>query len=225
MGNIENIYLLERFTFNGKASYHLPICGLSLAERIRRAYPTANLIFDEPRGKDGEELLGISLKNLADYPVVRARAQAEILLRHLRGGVLIEDLDSTIVEEDVTLEAGVHLGHGCYIERNCAVGTGSKIGPYAYLRQGSKVGRNCRLGDFTEMKNASLGDNSKMAHLAYLGDADVGKNCNIGCGAVFVNYDGKCKRRAVVEDDCFIGSNCNIIAPAHIKKGAYIAAG
>ena len=76
-----------------------------------------------------------------------------------------------------------------------------------------------------EVKNARVGDGSKASHLSYIGDADVGKDVNIGCGVVFVNYDGINKHRSVVEDDAFIGSNSNLIAPVHVEKQGYIAAG
>lgn len=222
---MEEIYLLNRFTFNGVKSYRLPLCGRSLAERVRIKYPEAKLYFDERRGKNGEELLGIALKSLSDYPFVCRRLKEEILFRLLRQGVLIEDIESVYVEEDAQIEADVTIRHGCYIEGGTFIGSGSKIGPYAYLRRGSVVGKNCRVGDFTEMKNSSLGDGSKMSHLAYLGDGDVGKNCNIGCGAVFVNYDGKQKRRSSVGNGCFVGSNCNLVAPVTLGDGAYLACG
>lgn len=106
-----------------------------------------------------------------------------------------------------------------FVSANCAVG------PYAYLRGGAYVGENCRIGDFVEIKNSRIGDGSKAAHLAYVGDAVVGKGVNIGCGAVFCNYDGKVKSETVVGDGAFIGANCNIVAPVKIGAGAYIAAG
>ena len=76
-----------------------------------------------------------------------------------------------------------------------------------------------------EVKNANIGDYSKASHLSYIGDADVGKDVNIGCGVVFVNYDGKNKFRSVVEDGAFIGSNSNLVAPVHVKHKGYIATG
>lgn len=219
------IYLISRFSWNGLPSYRLPILGLSLEERIRKHYPQAELSFDAPAGKNGEELLGLSLRTLADYPALCERIQREILLFHLRNGVLIPDMGGTYVEEEVVIGKGTYLGHGCHVERGTVIGENCRIGPFAYLRTGAKVGHGCRVGDFTEIKNASLGDGSKMSHLAYLGDADVGKNCNIGCGAVFVNYDGRKKCRTIVEDNVFIGSNCNLVAPVHVGAGAYIACG
>ena len=82
-----------------------------------------------------------------------------------------------------------------------------------------------KIGDFVEVKNANIGDYSKASHLSYIGDADVGKDVNIGCGVVFVNYDGKNKFRSVVEDGAFIGSNSNLVAPVHIQHKGYIATG
>ena len=81
------------------------------------------------------------------------------------------------------------------------------------------------MGDFVELKNSNIGDGTKISHLTYVGDSDLGKNINLGCGVVFVNYDGKEKHRCVVEDDAFIGCNVNLVAPVHVGKGAYIAAG
>ena len=99
------------------------------------------------------------------------------------------------------------------------------IGPYAHLRPNSHLGKNIRIGNFVEVKNSTIGDNSKAGHLAYIGDADVGKNVNIGCGVVFVNYNGKEKFRSLVEDNAFIGSNANLVAPVVVKEWGYVAAG
>lgn len=105
------------------------------------------------------------------------------------------------------------------------IGDGCIIGPYAHMRPNSILGKNIRLGNFVEVKNSSLGDGTKAAHLAYIGDADIGKNVNIGCGVIFVNYDGNSKSRTLVEDDSFIGSNSNLIAPVAVRQRGYIAAG
>ncbi len=99
------------------------------------------------------------------------------------------------------------------------------IGPYAHLRPNSHLGKNVRIGNFVEVKNSTIGDNSKAGHLAYIGDADVGKNVNIGCGVVFVNYNGKEKFRSIVENNAFVGSNANLVAPVVVKEWGYVAAG
>jgi len=106
-----------------------------------------------------------------------------------------------------------------------AVGDNSTIGPNAYLRPDSKIGSNCRIGDFVEVKNSVIGDGTKVSHLTYVGDADLGRDINVGCGVVFVNYDGRKKQRTVVGDGAFLGCNTNLVAPVRIGKNAYTAAG
>lgn len=101
----------------------------------------------------------------------------------------------------------------------------TKVGPYAYIRPNCTIGERVKIGDFVEVKNSTIGNDTKASHLTYIGDAKVGSGVNLGCGVVFVNYDGKKKHQTIVEDDCFIGCNVNLIAPANIKKGSYIAAG
>lgn len=105
------------------------------------------------------------------------------------------------------------------------IGRGTTVGPYAHLRPNSHVGENCKIGNFVEVKNSNVGDGSKMSHLAYIGDADVGSGVNIGCGVVFVNYDGRDKFRAKVGDNAFIGSNANLVAPIEVEENGYVAAG
>lgn len=108
---------------------------------------------------------------------------------------------------------------------DAVVGKNCKIGPFSRLRPKAVLGDDVHVGNFVEIKNSNIGDGTKANHLAYVGDADVGKRCNIGCGAIFVNYNGKIKQRSVVGDNCFIGSNCNVIAPVNIKKNTFICAG
>ncbi len=99
------------------------------------------------------------------------------------------------------------------------------VGPYAYLRPKSDIGKNVKIGDFVEVKNSRIDDGSKVSHLSYIGDGFIGKNVNVGCGAVFVNYDGYNKHKTVVEDNCFVGCNANLVAPVTVKTGAFVAAG
>lgn len=138
------------------------------------------------------------------------------------------------------------IGDNCTIMpfniiRDCKIGEGVKIsfsqleesevedmatiGPFAHLRPNSKIGQKCKIGNFVEIKNATLNTGTKASHLAYIGDAEVGSDCNIGCGSIFVNYDGNNKFKTKVGDNCFIGSNANIIAPVNIAKNSYICAG
>jgi len=105
------------------------------------------------------------------------------------------------------------------------VGDDTKVGPFAYIRPGCAVGSHVRIGDFVELKKATIGDGTKVSHLTYIGDAEVGKNVNFGCGTVTVNYDGNGKYLTRVEDGAFIGCNTNLVAPVTVHKGAYTAAG
>lgn len=125
--------------------------------------------------------------------------------------------------EDSVLGSGVQVKHSVLTE--ALVGDGTSVGPYAYLRPGAKLGANVKIGDFVEIKNATLADDVKVSHLSYIGDAVVGRNVNFGCGAITVNYDGFNKQLTEVEEDAFIGSNVNLIAPVKIGKGAYVVAG
>lgn len=125
--------------------------------------------------------------------------------------------------EDSILRDGVKIDNSV-IEKSF-VDQGSDVGPYAHLRPKAKLGKNVHIGNFVEVKNSTLGDGTKSGHLAYIGDSDLGSKINVGCGVIFVNYDGKFKHRSIVEDDAFIGSNSNIVAPVKIEKEAYIAAG
>ncbi len=121
------------------------------------------------------------------------------------------------------------IGDGCTINNSvisCAkIGNETSVGPFAYIRPDTVVGNKARIGDFVEIKKSVIGDGTKVSHLTYVGDAEVGKNCNMGCGTVFVNYDGKNKSKTVVGDHVFIGCNANLIAPLNIGDNALIAAG
>jgi bifunctional UDP-N-acetylglucosamine pyrophosphorylase/glucosamine-1-phosphate N-acetyltransferase len=121
------------------------------------------------------------------------------------------------------------LGSGVYVEQSVIVeseiGDGARIGPFAYLRPHSRIGDGAKVGDFVEVKNSSLGAGAKASHLTYIGDSDIGADVNLGCGVVFVNYDGKEKHRSVVGDGAFVGCNANIVSPVAVGADAYIAAG
>lgn len=104
------------------------------------------------------------------------------------------------------------------------LGDGVRVGPFANLRPGTVVGNNSKIGDFVEVKNALIGANVSMAHLTYVGDAEVGDNTNIGAGTITCNYDGKRKHRTIIGRGCFIGSHATLIAPVQVGDGAYVAA-
>ncbi len=123
----------------------------------------------------------------------------------------------SILGEDITVQNSTVL--------NSKIGNFTTVGPYAYIRPNSLIGSKVKIGDFVEVKNSTIGNGTKSSHLAYIGDSDVGENVNIGCGVVFVNYDGKNKYRSTIEKNSFIGCNANLVSPVHVGQGAFIAAG
>ena len=132
----------------------------------------------------------------------------------ITGGSVIED---SIIGDFVTVNAS-------QIVRS-SVGDGARIGPFSQLRPDSHLAAGVKLGDFVEIKNATIGEKTSVAHLTYIGDSDVGARCNFGCGVAVANYDGLKKSRCVIGDDVFIGCNTNLVAPVTLEDGAYTAAG
>ena len=152
----------------------------------------------------------------------------------------------TIIEPGCMLQGKTTIGEGCrigyhtkltnmtikdYVDIEISVltdsfvGEGTHVGPFAYVRPNSHIGKNIKVGDFVEVKNATIGDGTKIAHLTYVGDADVGEKVNFGCGTVVVNYDGEKKHRTTIGNNAFIGCNTNLVSPVVVEDNAYTAAG
>ncbi|MDP4949463.1 MAG: bifunctional UDP-N-acetylglucosamine diphosphorylase/glucosamine-1-phosphate N-acetyltransferase GlmU [Burkholderiaceae bacterium] len=127
-------------------------------------------------------------------------------------------LDTVSVGEGCRIEAYSHLSH-------CKVGPQAVVGPYARIRPGSELGEGSHVGNFTEVKNTRLGRFSKANHLSYLGDAVIGERVNVGAGTITCNYDGAEKHLTIIEDDVFIGSDTQLVAPVTVHKGATLGAG
>jgi bifunctional UDP-N-acetylglucosamine pyrophosphorylase/glucosamine-1-phosphate N-acetyltransferase len=125
---------------------------------------------------------------------------------------------------NATVAAGAQIKPFCHLE-DAVVGEKSIIGPYARLRPGTELGEDVHVGNFVEIKNSKVAAHSKANHLAYVGDADVGSRVNIGAGAITCNYDGANKFRTIIEDEAFIGSDSQLVAPVTVGKGATIGAG
>ena len=141
---------------------------------------------------------------------------------------------NTIIGENVTIGfcteiSDAVIGNNVTIRHSVitksSIDEGTTVGPFAYIRPDCKVGKNVKIGDFVEIKNSNIGDGTKLSHLTYVGDADVGEKINFGCGTVVVNYDGKKKHRTIIEDNAFIGCNTNLVSPVKVGKNAYTAAG
>lgn len=160
--------------------------------------------------------------------------------------------DEVIIGKDTTiypntiLEGSTRIGEGCVIGPSTKIissevgdsvvinnsqvlesiiQNGTKVGPFAYVRPGSNIGMNVKIGDFVEIKKSQIGDNTKISHLTYVGDAEVGRGVNLGCGVVVVNYDGKKKNKTIVGDNSFVGCNVNLISPVELEDNTFVAAG
>ncbi len=148
---------------------------------------------------------------------------------------------NVVLEGDISLGDDVHIGPGCVL-KNCQLAAGTRvhaysvlegmrslgacdIGPFARVRPGTELMEGSKVGNFVEIKNTSLGKNSKASHLSYLGDSSIGERVNIGAGTITCNYDGANKHRTVIEDDVFIGSDTQLVAPVTVGEGADIGAG
>lgn len=152
----------------------------------------------------------------------------------------------TILYPFTWLEGNTKIGHGCRIGPNtriqhteigdnvtlqfvyaheCKIGDDVIAGPYVHLRPNTVLSKGVKIGNFVEVKNSYVGEKSKLPHLSYIGDTDMGSGINMGCGTITVNYDGKKKYRTTIENDAFIGCNSNLVAPVTVSQGAYVAAG
>ncbi len=126
--------------------------------------------------------------------------------------------------KNVDVKSGTQIQAFCHIE-DATLGTGCRIGPYARLRPGTALAKDAHIGNFVEIKNSEIGSGSKVNHLSYIGDASVGAKVNVGAGTITCNYDGANKHRTVIEDEVFIGSDTQLIAPVTVARGATIGAG
>ena len=158
----------------------------------------------------------------------------------------VEIGNDTEICQNVTIKSGTKIGSVCVIGSGSMldravihdgvdvlssvileseVDEGTHVGPFAYIRPNCHVGKEVKVGDFVELKNSNIDDGTKISHLTYIGDSDVGKRVNFGCGTVTCNYDGKKKYRTTIGDDCFVGCNTNFVSPINVGDGVYIAAG
>lgn len=158
----------------------------------------------------------------------------------------VEIGQDTVIESGVTIKGNTVIGDDCTITsgsdiQDSVIGSGVlircsavieskvadevQIGPYAHLRPESEIGAHVKIGNFVETKKAVVGENTKLPHFIYMGDAEIGKNVNVGCGSIAVNYDGKNKAKTIIGDNVFIGCNSNLVAPLKIGDNAFVAAG
>jgi len=161
-------------------------------------------------------------------------------------GIEVEIGKDTIIYPNNIIEGKTVIGENCLILQNCRIkdsiieagvdiqssvvldskiGQNTTVGPFAYIRPETIIGENARIGDFVEIKKSTIGNGTKVSHLTYIGDAEVGDECNFGCGTVVVNYDGQKKYKTVIGSHSFIGCNTNLVSPVKVADNTYIAAG
>jgi bifunctional UDP-N-acetylglucosamine pyrophosphorylase/glucosamine-1-phosphate N-acetyltransferase len=217
---------------NAQGEYYLTdIVALAVAEGmpVVTAHPDANW---ETEGVNSKvqlaQLERVYQRNLAERLLEQGVTLADPSRIDVRGE-LVCGRDVSI-DVNCVFEGRVVLGDGVRIKANCVledavVGAGSIVGPFARLRPGTELGREVHIGNFVEVKNSSIADQSKANHLAYVGDATIGSRVNVGAGTITCNYDGANKFRTVIEDDAFIGSDTQLVAPVTVGRGATLGAG
>jgi bifunctional N-acetylglucosamine-1-phosphate-uridyltransferase/glucosamine-1-phosphate-acetyltransferase GlmU-like protein len=145
--------------------------------------------------------------NCAQIALITTFMRTRINEKHMENGVFISD------------------PYNVYIDADVKIGSGTRIGPGVVLRGATEIGPDCKLTNFVEIKKSIIGKGTKISHMSYVGDAIIGENCNIGCGVVFCNFDGKEKHETRIGNNVFVGSNTNLVAPLQIGDNAFIAAG
>ena len=189
-----------------------------------------------------DEVSVLGVNSRGELAEAEKKFQERARIRLLKDGVTMTAPETvffshdTVAEADVEIEPFVVFGPGvvlrggalirshCHLE-NAEVASGAVIGPFARLRPGTRIGAGAHIGNFVEVKNSSVGGGTKANHLAYLGDADVGMNANIGAGTITCNYNGFNKARTTIGDGAFIGSDTALVAPVTVGAGAMTGAG
>ncbi len=145
---------------------------------------------------------------------------------HIKGATVIGadcEIGPNTIIEDCTIGNDTTVMSS--VVTKSKIGNSTSIGPFAYIRPNCEIGNKIKVGDFVEVKNSKIADGTKISHLTYVGDSDVGSGVNFGCGTVTVNYDGEKKHRTVIGNNVFIGCNANLVAPVTINDHSFIAAG
>ncbi len=173
--------------------------------------------------KHPEEGLGVNTP--ADFARALRILRDRFVVRLMRKGVIVEDPESVWLDEQVDGEPGARIRPFVVLEGEVYLGAGTVVGPFARIRGRTRLERNCVIGNFVEVKNSLLGSGVRAAHLAYLGDATVGEEANIGAGTITCNFDGLRKHRTEIGRRAFIGSDSILVAPLRIGEGAMTGAG
>jgi len=182
----------------------------------------------------GLKVGGMIVEDKTEILGVNDRAQLEMLTRilririnaeHMENGVTIEDTGNTYIYDDVQIGIDTVIHPNTTIKSGVVIGENCEIGPNAYIREGCNIADNVKIGSFVEVKKATIGEGTKVPHLSYMGDCEIGEKTNIGCGTITCNYDGFKKSKTIIGNNSFIGSNVNFIAPVNVGDNTIIAAG
>lgn len=234
---------------NAQQEYYLTDAVRLLLARRRRVQAIVHPVPEETEGINSRRQLAAVHRSLNDR-VLRRLMEAGVTVVD-PATTWVHDTVAvgadSILHPGVTLEGSTVIGPGCVVRSgsrltDCTLGRGveireatiasgssigdeSTVGPFAHLRPGTKLGAHCKVGNFVETKKASFGDGSKASHLSYIGDAELGRDVNVGAGTITCNYDGVNKNVTVLGDGVFIGSDTQLVAPVTVGAGAYVGAG
>lgn len=173
--------------------------------------------------EDNTEILGVN--DRVQLELLGRILRMRINTMHMLNGVTIEDSDTTYIYEDVKIGRDTVIHPNTTIKSDCVIGEDCEIGPNAYIREKCVLADKVKIGNCVEIKKTIVKYGSKVPHLSYMGDCEIGTGVNIGCGSITCNYDGVNKHKTIIGDDCFIGSNTNLVAPVTLGDNVLVAAG
>lgn len=173
--------------------------------------------------EDNTEILGIN--DRIQLGILTKVLQMRINTELMKHGVTIEDTNTTYIYDDVEIGMDTVIHPNTTIKSGVIIGEDCEIGPNSYIREGCKLANKVKIGSFVEIKKAIIGEGTKVPHLSYMGDCEIGEKCNIGCGTITCNYDGFNKSKTIIGNHSFIGSNTNLVAPVTLGDNTFIAAG
>lgn len=173
--------------------------------------------------EDNTEILGIN--DRVQLGILTKVLQMRINIELMKQGVTIEDTNTTYIYDDVEIGMDTVIHPNTTIKSGVTIGEDCEIGPNSYIREGCKLANHVKIGSFVEIKKAIIGEGTKVPHLSYMGDCEIGEKCNIGCGTITCNYDGFNKSKTIIGNHSFIGSNTNLVAPVTLGDNTFVAAG
>ncbi len=173
--------------------------------------------------EDNTEILGIN--DRIQLGILTKVLQMRINTELMKNGVTIEDTNTTYIYDNVEIGIDTVIHPNTTIKSGVVIGEDCEIGPNSYIREGCKLANHVKIGSFVEIKKAIIGEGTKVPHLSYMGDCEIGEKCNIGCGTITCNYDGFNKSKTIIGNHSFIGSNTNLVAPVTLGDNTFVAAG